>query len=118
MSKLTERVRQNKEQNAQASLGIIDSQSVRWGNNRSLSGFDGNKKVKGIKRHIVVDKNGFLLAIMVTVANVHDSKAVLLLMRTLKYFYAQSKLSWPMVGIEEKLWNKSKAVLDMSCKSS
>ena len=45
LSKLTERVRLNKGQNAQASLGIIDSQSVRWGNNRSLKGFDGNKKV-------------------------------------------------------------------------
>lgn len=92
LSKLTERVRINKGQNAQANLGIIDSQSVRWGNNRSLNGFDGNKKVKGIKRHIVVDKNGFLLAIMVTVANVHDSKAVLLLMRTLKYFLCPIKV--------------------------
>nr|WP_315201626.1 transposase [uncultured Flavobacterium sp.] len=92
MSKLTERVRLNKGQDAQASLGIIDSQSVRWGNNRSLNGFDGNKKVKGIKRHIVVDKNGFLLAIMITVANVHDSKALLLLMRTLKYFLCPIKV--------------------------
>jgi transposase len=92
LSKLTERVRINKGQNAQASLGIIDSQSLCWGNNRSLNGFDGNKKVKGIKRNIVVDKNGFLLAIMVTVANVHDSKAVLLLMRTLKYFLCPIKV--------------------------
>ena len=74
------------------SLGIMDSQSVRWGNNRSLNSFDGNKKVKGIKRHIVVDKNGFLLAIMVTVANVHDSKAVDLLMRTLQYFLCPIKV--------------------------
>jgi transposase DDE domain len=40
--------------------------------------------VKGIKRHIVVDKNGFLIAVMVTVANIHDSKAAYLLMRVLK----------------------------------
>lgn len=38
------------------SVGIIDSQSVRWGNNRSLNGIDGNKKVKGIKRHNAIDK--------------------------------------------------------------
>ena len=56
------------------------------GNNRSLNGIDGNKKVKGIKRHTVVDKNGFLLAIMVTVANVSDCKAALLMMRVLKDF--------------------------------
>lgn len=53
---------------------------------RALNGYDGNKKIKGIKRHVVVDKNGFLMAIMVSVANVHDSKAVLLLMRILNYF--------------------------------
>ena len=54
------------------------------GNNRSLKGIDGNKKVKGIKRHVVVDKNGFLIAVMVTIANVYDGKAAYLLMRVLK----------------------------------
>jgi len=84
LSKLRESVRLKRGQSAAASLGIIDSQSVRWGNNKSLSGIDGNKKVKGIKRHVVVDKNGFLIAVMVTVANMHDSKAAYLLMRVLK----------------------------------
>lgn len=49
-----------------------------------MNGVDENKKVKGIKRHVVVDKNGFLIAVMVTIANVHDSKAAYLLMRVLK----------------------------------
>lgn len=92
LSKLREKVRFIRNQNREPSLGIIDSQSVRWGNNRSLNGFDGNKKIKGIKRHVVVDKNGFLLAIMVTVANIHDSKAVDLLMRTLAYFLTPIKI--------------------------
>jgi len=92
LSKLREKVRINKGQNGEPGLGIMDSQSVRWGNNRSLNGFDGNKKVKGIKRHVIVDKNGFLLAIMVTVANIHDSKAVDLLMRTLSYFLSPIKI--------------------------
>jgi len=48
--------------------------------------------VKGIKRHVVVDKNGFLLAIMVTVANIHDSKAVDFLMRTLAYLLTPVKV--------------------------
>ena len=84
LSKLREHVRIKNGQKAEASLGIMDSQSVRWGNNMALNGYDGNKKVKGIKRHIIVDKNGFLIAVMVTVANIHDSKAVTLLMRVLK----------------------------------
>lgn len=92
LSKLREKVRVKRNQKSQPSLGIMDSQSVRWGNNRSLNGFDGNKKVKGIKRHVIVDKNGFLLAIMVTVANIHDSKATELLMRTLFYFLSPIKV--------------------------
>lgn len=64
LSRLREQVRLKRRQAAQPSLGIMDSQSVRWGNNRSLKGIDGNKKVKGVKRHVVVDKNGFLIAVM------------------------------------------------------
>ena len=73
-----------KGQNEDASVGIIDSQSVRSANNKSLMSIDGNKKVKGIKRHVAVDKNGWLLTVMVSVAHVHDSKAAVLLMRRLK----------------------------------
>ena len=53
---------------------------------------DGHKKVKGIKRHIIIDKNGFLIAVMVTIANVHDSKAAYLLMRVLKEMYSGGKV--------------------------
>ncbi len=58
LSKLRETVRLKLGQNKHPSLGIVDGQSVRWGNNRSLNGADGNKKVKGIKLHALVDKNG------------------------------------------------------------
>jgi len=84
LDKLRSKVRVIKGQQGRATLGIMDSQSVRWGNNRSLKSYDGNKKIKGIKRHVVVDKNGFLLAVMVTVAHIHDSKAVDMLMRVLR----------------------------------
>jgi len=39
LSKLREKVRVKRKQNREPSLGIMDSQSVRWGNNRSLNGF-------------------------------------------------------------------------------
>ena len=89
--KLRSKARINQGQEGRPTLGIMDSQSVRWGNNRSLKSYDGNKKVKGIKRHIVVDKNGFLLAVMVTVAHIHDSQAVVWLMRVLQDSYASIK---------------------------
>ena len=92
LDRLRSKARVRKGQKARATLGIMDSQSVRWGNNRSFKSYDGNKKVKGIKRHIVVDKNGFLLAVMVTVAHIHDSKAVIWLMRVLQECYASIKV--------------------------
>ena len=84
LNNLREKVRVKSGQKAEATVAIMDSQSVRWGDNRSLNGIDGNKKVKGVKRHVVVDKNGFLMAVMVTIACVHDGKAAYLLARCLK----------------------------------
>ncbi|MDR1055901.1 MAG: IS5 family transposase [Prevotellaceae bacterium] len=84
LNELHEEVRSKRGQNKEPAVGIIDSQSVHWGNNCSLNGIDGNKKVKGIKKHVFVDKNGFLIAVMVTVAHIADCRAAYLLMRTLK----------------------------------
>ena len=92
LDKLRSKVRVSKGQKQRATLGIMDSQSVRWGNNRSFKSYDGNKKTKGIRRHIIVDKNGYLLAVMVTVAHIHDSQAVVWLMRVLQDCYASIKV--------------------------
>jgi len=40
----------------------------------------------------VVDKNGFLIAIMVTIANIYDGKAACLLMRVLKELCSSVKV--------------------------
>ena len=45
------------------SAGIMNSQSVKWGNNASLNSVDANKKVKGIKRHVIVDKISLLIVV-------------------------------------------------------
>lgn len=84
VDKLRGKARLKKRQNENPSTGILDSQSTRSANNQSLKRVDGNKKIKGIKRHVVVDKNGWLITVMVCVAHIHDSKAALLLLRRLK----------------------------------
>ncbi|KAA6304904.1 hypothetical protein EZS27_043446 [termite gut metagenome] len=43
---LRDSVRLKLGQNPRHSLGIMDSQSVRWGNNRSLNGIDGKRASK------------------------------------------------------------------------
>jgi putative transposase len=52
-----------------------DSQSVKTTPQGGVKGFDSGKKVKGRKRHIWVDSLGLLLAVVVTAADVHDSRA-------------------------------------------
>ena len=42
-------------------VAIIDSQSSRCGLPQSQKGIDGNKRIKGIKRHIAVDSHGLPL---------------------------------------------------------
>ena len=53
----------------------IDSQSVKTAEGGKQRGTDGGKKVKGRKRHILVDSLGFLIAVVVTAANVDDARA-------------------------------------------
>lgn len=51
---------------------IIDSQSTRSTAQGGNTGFDAGKKVKGRKRHLVVDTVGLLLAVTITSASVQD----------------------------------------------
>jgi putative transposase len=57
------------------SAGAIDSQSARTAEGGKGRGTDGGKKVKGRKRHILVDTLGMLIAVVVTAANVDDARA-------------------------------------------
>jgi putative transposase len=53
------------------SAAIIDSQSVKTLMG-GVRGYDGNKKLVGRKRHILVDTQGFLLSVVVHAANIPD----------------------------------------------
>jgi len=55
--------------------GYVDSQSVKTTQGGEQRGYDGGKKVRGRKRHIVVDSLGLLLAVLVTAASVDDGRA-------------------------------------------
>ncbi|RJS93595.1 transposase [Salinisphaera sp. Q1T1-3] len=50
----------------------MDAQSTRGSPQGGDTGYDAGKKVKGRKRHVVVDTLGLMLAISVTAASVQD----------------------------------------------
>lgn len=72
---LREGVRQTAGREATPSLACVDSQSVKGTECGGDHGLDGHKKINGVKRHILVDTMGLLLAVVVTAASVTDAKA-------------------------------------------
>src|SRR4051812_35209814 len=71
---------------ADPSAVIIDSRSCQSAPTCFTRGFDGGKKIKGIKVHLAVDKYGFPLAISVSPANRHDSKGIVPVLHQLAGF--------------------------------
>ena len=66
--------REKNGKNLTPSYAIIDSQSAKTASYNDQRGIDGGKKVKGRKRHIVVDTLGNLIQVIVHAANIHDTK--------------------------------------------
>jgi len=100
--RLRGRLRAALDRDRQPSAAIVDSQSVKGANTVGAAsrGFDGGKNINGRKRHIAVDVEGFLLAVVVTAANVGDRMGAKLLVILLLNTCTRLKLIWADSGYD------------------
>jgi putative transposase len=74
---IRERLRLRLKRNPQPSAAIVDSQSVKTtGAGGEERAYHGDKKVKGCKRHILVDTEGFVLKVKVHSAKTMDYEGI------------------------------------------
>jgi transposase len=80
-------VRQAQGRRSRPTAAILDSQSVKSANHGGCVGYDAGKRIKGRKRHLLVDTLGLILGVAVTPADTTERDgAQMLLGRVLGWF--------------------------------
>lgn len=91
---LRDRVRVAEGRDPQPSAAVLDSQSVKSGEGGEQIGYDAGKRVRGRKRHLLVDVMGLMLVGMVHSASVQDRAGARLVLTGVRKLFPQLGLVW------------------------
>ena len=87
------------------SAAVIDSQSAKASRTSGARGYDAGKKIKGIKRHLIVDTLGLLMVVVVHSAGIQDRDAARSVLQRCRGLSPRLRLVWADGGYGGKLVN-------------
>lgn len=91
---LRDRVREADGREVQPTAAVLDSQSAKSAEGGEAIGYDAGKRVRGRKRHLLVDTNGLLLRGVVHSASVQDRAGAKLVLTGVHEQFPQLQLVW------------------------
>jgi transposase len=102
--RLRELLRVHQGRSAEPTACIVDSQIIKCADTvgKATSGYHGGKKITGRGRHLAVDREGWLLALVVTAANVSDKAGAKVLAIRLFDMFSTLAVMWADSGYNGK----------------